>query len=70
MDGFKNIFASKSIWGGLIAILGVVAPMLGFSFSTEDGQTVMGLVEQVTVIVGTVLALYGRVTATKKIGSA
>jgi hypothetical protein len=74
MEGYKSIFASKGVWGSIIAIGGVILGFLGFDVSVEDtatltslGDKAMMLIDEVMELFGIVLALYGRITATKKL---
>ena len=59
----KNLLLSKSFWGVLMSVVATVATMLHFNFGDADGwaNAVLGLI-------GSALALYGRIVAVKKIG--
>lgn len=69
MIDFKNIFASKTIWGAVLMILPVILGLFGFS--SEDaaavGTQVTSFVEHAIQFVGFVLTVWGRLTATKGI---
>jgi uncharacterized protein with HEPN domain len=56
---YKSIFASKTFWGALIAMLGVVIP----KFAGFDLNTVWPVL---TVVLGSILAIIGRFTAKKE----
>ena len=58
---------SKTIWGSIITLLAIVASLFGYQI---DQATQAQLTQQVTAIVaalGSILAIYGRVTATKQL---
>ena len=71
MDSTKPAFASTGVWGSVIALIGALAPIalgaLGVQ-SAADQQAVVATGLQLATGFGAALALYGRVTATKKIG--
>lgn len=69
MDGVKGFFASRTIWGALVALLGVVLPLFGIEFSSEDGSQLLSVIDEVIVIAGTLFAMYGRIVATSRIGN-
>ena len=60
----KPWYRSKSIWGGIVAVLAVLATGLGFEL---DGAAQADLVEAILQLVGVggaLLAVFGRVVAT------
>ena len=63
MDETKNVLQSKTVWGAIISVVGVVMGLVGF-----DTGALNGLEETIVVLVGAVLSVYGRVKAVKKIG--
>ena len=68
MNGTKSILASRTFWGALLVILASFFNLLGYAIS-EDMQAEAGeLIAGFTSLVGGVIALWGRVKATKKIG--
>jgi uncharacterized membrane protein len=70
MDTSKPAIASTSVWGSLLALLGVIAPVLlsavGVKTAADQAATV-ATVTQLATGVGAAVALYGRLTATQKI---
>lgn len=63
----KQWWQSKTIWGAFITLIAMVAQLFGYQI---DQATQSQLTEIATTIVaafGSVLAIYGRVTATKRI---
>ncbi|SIQ49034.1 hypothetical protein SAMN05880561_103184 [Rhizobium sp. RU33A] len=64
----KPWYQSKTVWGALIAI---AAPLLGRAGLELGGNEQAEIAEALTTLAGTVgglLALYGRLTATKGVG--
>ena len=61
----KSIFASKSIWGGIIAILPPAMSLVGIDLSPQDAQGIVGHVDAIVSAVSGLVAIYGRVTARK-----
>ena len=68
MSGLKNLLASKTIWGALLAVAAGVLSMAGYTISADDQATLTGLVSGAGATIGGLLALYGRIKASKKIG--
>ena len=68
MDGVKNILTSKTMHGLLVSALGMLLPLIGFTFGAEDQTAVLSAVSLVMEGGGLLWAAYGRVVATKKIG--
>jgi 2-methylisocitrate lyase-like PEP mutase family enzyme len=67
MEETKSIFASKTVWGGLIVIVAAVAGFFGYTISGEDQTSLIGLIDNAVLIFGGILAIWGRVTASKRI---
>lgn len=64
----KPWYQSKTVWGALIAI---AAPLLGHAGLQVGGAEQAEIADALTTLAGTVgglLALYGRLTATKGVG--
>jgi hypothetical protein len=64
----KPWYQSKTVWGALIAI---AAPLLGRAGLELGGAEQAEIADALTTLAGTVgglLALYGRLTATKGVG--
>jgi hypothetical protein len=68
MLDMKPWYQSKTVWGALIAI---AAPLLGRAGLDVGGAEQAEIADALTTLAGTVgglLALYGRLTATKGVG--
>ena len=68
MDGIKSILASRTFWGALVAIAAGVLGIFGYSFGTEDQTQIVEYVAGFGGVVGGVIAVWGRIVASKKIG--
>lgn len=64
----KSIFASKGVWGGVIAVLAGGAGLLGFTVTASDTSSIVSHIDSIVAAVGGLLAIWGRISATKKIG--
>lgn len=64
MNGTKSPLASKTIWGGILALLGALAPVVlpQLGVPASDVQTLMA---SIATVAGAVIAIIGRFTATK-----
>ena len=67
MYDVKSFFASKTIWGGLIALVASAAAIWGYSITPADQAQIVELITGIGGIIGSVMAIYGRVVATRKI---
>lgn len=63
----KAWWESKTVWGGVIALLGGLAAGFGYVVSPEDQEIISGGIVGIASAVGGLLAVYGRVKATKAI---
>jgi hypothetical protein len=65
----KSLLASKTLWGVLIAALPTIASLLGYQIADVAGFTAGAneAVDGIIALVGSALAVYGRVTATAKL---
>ena len=61
----KHFLASKGVWGGIIAVLPPALSIVGVDLSPEEAQGIAGHVDAIISAVGGLLAIYGRVTASK-----
>jgi len=67
MDETKPWYASKGVWGGIIAAAAGVAGMLGYSISDTDVSTLTELISAGVATVAGLVAVIGRVVASHKI---
>lgn len=64
----KSMWTSKAVWGGIIAFIAALAALFGYTFSEADQAQLTDIIVAIGGAVGGVLAIWGRITATKKIG--
>lgn len=68
MNDTKSWLASKTIWGGLIAVAAAVAGWFGYSLAAGDQATLVDALVSIGGAVGGILAIVGRVMASKTVG--
>ena len=67
MEDTKKWYMSKSVWGGMIAVAAAVAGAFGFTIGADEQSILAESAVAVAGIVGAVVAVVGRVKASKKI---
>lgn len=65
MNNQKPWYASRSVWGALIAIGASLGGSFGLIIGAEEQSILADAVLQITGGLGAVVALYGRLVATK-----
>ena len=75
MEAFKPFFASRTVWGAIIAVLAAAAPMFGYAISETDQAALREILESgfllisnAVAIIGALIAVWGRIRATRQIG--
>lgn len=68
LQDYKSFFESKTVWGGLIAFIAGCGLLGKYTITPADQATVVDLITGISAQIGSALAIYGRVTATKQIG--
>ena len=69
MDEFKALTQSKTFWGATVALGGSALTLGHYSLSPADAVQAVDLLSGIAGAVGGLIAIYGRVVATKKIGA-
>lgn len=76
MNGKKSIFSSVTIWGSVVAVLAGAAQLFGYTISPDDQAALVNLIQSgvtvitsVVTIAGGLIAIWGRVRATKRIAA-
>lgn len=74
MDGSKSWTGSAGVWGGVVAVAAGGANLLGYTISVADQAALASSLNQMVTLVtsivgiaGGIVAIYGRVKATKVI---
>lgn len=67
LSGTKSIFASRTIWGALVAILAQTLSLNGIAIPGDAQGAMVDIVLQAIGLAGGVLALWGRLTATQRV---
>lgn len=67
MYDYKSIFASRTFWGGFIAIAAGVLGFFGYELGGEEQQHLIESGATIAASLGGVIAIWGRVKATKEI---
>lgn len=69
MNGSKGFLSSKGIWGGLLSMAGGLS-FAGYTLSADDAASIVPLLQGIGTAFAGLLAIYGRVKASKRIGPA
>ncbi len=69
MDEFKALTQSKTFWGAVVALGGSALSLGHYTLSPADAAQAVDLLSGIAGAAGGLIAIYGRVAATKKIGA-
>ena len=69
MMEFKALTESKTFWGAVVALAGSALTLGRYTLSPADAAQAIDLLSGMAGAIGGLLAIYGRVVATKKIGA-
>ena len=64
----KAWYKSKGVMGGIVTIMAVVLGTFGYKLAPEDQTQLIEAVSAIGGVIGGLLSIYGRVTASKSIG--
>ncbi len=67
MTNRKPWWASKTLYGVLMIVLGIIAQRAGWNWGAGEEAAVGGIVTELLQLVGVIVATYGRLTATEKL---
>ncbi|MCJ8507596.1 hypothetical protein MUU53_06670 [Rhizobium lemnae] len=67
MDNAKTWYESKAVWGGLIALFASILQARGHLFPYEQQAALVDALTSAGGAFGALLAIYGRLAATKPI---
>lgn len=65
MYAIKPWYASRSIWGGIIAMLSMIIHQFGYTIAPDDQTTIVEMVSAVTGFIGAGMGIWGRIKASK-----
>lgn len=65
MDDTKVWYTSKTVWGSIIAVVAGIAGAFGFNIDSAGQEVISTSIVGAVSIVGGLIALYGRLRATK-----
>lgn len=68
MIGTKSIFASKTFWANVFAILVTVAPLLGFTITPEMAAETQSAITAIIASIMNLVSIWGRIVAEERIG--
>jgi hypothetical protein len=69
MNEVKTLTQSKTFWGAVVALGGAALALGHYSLSPADAAQAVDLLSGIASAVGGLVAIYGRVVATRKIGA-
>lgn len=68
MNEVKQWYASKTVWGALIAILASLLQAMGIEFESAAQDQLADNLVSLAGAVGGLIAIYGRLTAETRLG--
>lgn len=67
MNGSKTIFGSLTIWGVVVMAIPQIAGYIGLNVTAADSQAIVNAVDGILTAGGALLAIWGRIRATKQV---
>ena len=67
MDDLKNWYMSKTVWGGVVAILASCSHLLGVEITTDDQGGLADGLTALAAAAGGLVAIWGRISARKRL---
>jgi hypothetical protein len=68
MNEFKALTQSKTFWGAMVALGGSALTLGRYTLTPADAAQAVDLLSGIASAAGSLVAIYGRVVASKKIG--
>ena len=68
MEDNKSWWASKTVWGGVIALLAGILGLFGYQLLPDDQTALVDGGVSLAALVGGLIAIWGRVKASKTVG--
>ena len=69
MDEAKPLIQSKTFWGAVVALGGATLTLAHYTLTPADAAQAVDLLSGIAGAIGGLIAIYGRVVATRKIGA-
>ena len=69
MEHQKHWYQSKTIWGSFVAIVAAISSVLGHPIGTDDQSLLTQSLTEIVAILGSLVAVFGRLSATQEIAS-
>jgi hypothetical protein len=69
MNEFKALTQSKTFWGAAVALAGSALTLSRYTLTPADAAQAVDLLSGIATAAGSLLAIYGRVVASRKIGA-
>lgn len=63
MNDLKTWYMSKTVWGGVVAILASCANLLGLEIAHEDESGIVDGLTALAAAIGGLIAIWGRISA-------
>ncbi|KQT54242.1 hypothetical protein ASG43_01025 [Aureimonas sp. Leaf454] len=67
MDEMKSWYRSKTIWGGIVALLAAMGGLVGLDLDAAEGSALTLALTQAASAIGAIVAILGRLEAVKPI---
>lgn len=67
MANEKNWYASRTIWGSLVAVAAALGSLLGVEIDSDTQTVIVEAALQLVAVLGSISAVFGRLSATKTI---
>lgn len=67
MNEFKALTQSKTFWGAVVALAGSALTLGHYTLTPADAAQAVDLISGIAGAIGGLLAIYGRVVATRQI---
>jgi hypothetical protein len=68
MSEVKSLFSSKTFWGAFVAVLAGALSLFGYELAAADQAELVNAISGIAAAAGGLLAIYGRIVASKRIG--
>lgn len=66
-DEVKGLLRSRTFWGALVALIAPFLGMAGYAVTEEDTAAVVDTIMGTVAAAGALLAIFGRIKASKKV---